>query len=131
MTRKKQDADAAGRPHEVRPASESKARPGRAERDGGSEGPPPRRSRGGRGARGLSGEIGAAVPPDANARARADGAQLRITLVKSGVSQPERQKRTLLGLGLGKMHRTVVRKDTPEIRGMVGKVAHLVRVEEA
>ena len=61
----------------------------------------------------------------------ADGGRLRITLVKSGVSQPQRQKRTLLGLGLGKMHRTVVRKDTPEIRGMVGKVAHLVRVEEA
>ena len=118
MTRKKQDASEAGRPHE-------------AEREGGSGGLPPRRSRGGRGARGSSGGIGAAVPAHANARAAADGAQLRITLVKSGVSQPQRQKRTLLGLGLGKMHRTVVRKDTPEIRGMVGKVAHLVRVEEA
>lgn len=56
--------------------------------------------------------------------------KLRITLVKSGVSQPERQRRTLLGLGLRKMHRTVVKEDTPEIRGMVAKVWHLVRVEE-
>lgn len=56
--------------------------------------------------------------------------QLRITLVKSGVSQPLRQKRTLLGLGLKKMHKTVVKANTPEIRGMVTKVQHLVRVEE-
>ncbi len=56
--------------------------------------------------------------------------QLKITLVKSGVSQPTRQKRTLIGLGLKKMHRTVVKENTPEIRGMVTKVKHLVRVEE-
>jgi large subunit ribosomal protein L30 len=56
--------------------------------------------------------------------------QLRITLVKSGVSQPERQRRTLVGLGLKKMHRTVVKENTPEVRGMVTRVKHLVRVEE-
>jgi large subunit ribosomal protein L30 len=56
--------------------------------------------------------------------------QLKITLTKSGVSQPETQKLTLLGLGLRKMHRTVVRPNTPEIRGMVTKVQHLVTVEE-
>jgi large subunit ribosomal protein L30 len=56
--------------------------------------------------------------------------QLRIRLTKSGVSQPKSQKLTLLGLGLRKMHRAVVRPDTPEIRGMVTKVHHLVTVEE-
>lgn len=56
--------------------------------------------------------------------------QLRITLKKSGVSQPKAQKLVLLGLGLRKMHRPVVREDTPEVRGMVTKVRHLVTVEE-
>lgn len=56
--------------------------------------------------------------------------QLKITLVKSGVSKPERQKRTLLGLGLRKLNRSVVRPDTPEIRGMIQKVWDLVTVEE-
>ncbi|HWP34294.1 MAG TPA: 50S ribosomal protein L30 [Thermodesulfobacteriota bacterium] len=56
--------------------------------------------------------------------------QLRITLVKSGVSQPERQRQTLRGLGLRKLHQTVVKPDRPEIRGMIAKVWHLVRVEE-
>lgn len=56
--------------------------------------------------------------------------RLKITLVRSGVSKPERQRRTLLGLGLRKMNRSVVRPDTPEIRGMVAKVWDLVTVEE-
>jgi large subunit ribosomal protein L30 len=56
--------------------------------------------------------------------------QLKITLTKSGVSQPKAQKLVLLGLGLRKMHRTVVRPDTPQVRGMVTKVRHLVAVEE-
>jgi large subunit ribosomal protein L30 len=56
--------------------------------------------------------------------------QLKITLTKSGISQPKAQKLVLLGLGLRKMHRTVVRPDTPAVRGMVTKVRHLVAVEE-
>lgn len=54
-----------------------------------------------------------------------------VTLVRSGIGQPETQRRTLRGLGLTKMHRTVRLKDTPAIRGMIKKVEHLVRVQEA
>lgn len=56
--------------------------------------------------------------------------QIKVTLVKSGIGRPERQKNTLIGLGLGKLNRAVVREDTPCVRGMVNKVAHLVTVEE-
>ncbi|MBF8250398.1 MAG: rpmD [Deltaproteobacteria bacterium] len=55
--------------------------------------------------------------------------QLKITLVKSGIGRPERQKNTLIGLGLTKINRTVIRDDTPSNRGMVNKVSHLVLVE--
>lgn len=57
-------------------------------------------------------------------------AELKITLVKSGIGQPEKLKGCLLGLGLTKREKCVTLKDTPEIRGMIRKVAHLVRVEE-
>jgi large subunit ribosomal protein L30 len=56
--------------------------------------------------------------------------KIKITLVKSGIGRPERQKKTLAGLGLTKLNRTVLRDDTPSIRGMVNHVSHLVRVEE-
>lgn len=57
--------------------------------------------------------------------------KLKITLKRSGVGRPERQRATLRGLGLTRMHKTVVLKDTPEIRGMVAKVIHLVDVKPA
>jgi large subunit ribosomal protein L30 len=53
---------------------------------------------------------------------------IQVTLVRSGNKRPETQRRTLRGLGLTKMHRTVRLKDTPEIRGMIRKVSHLVKV---
>jgi large subunit ribosomal protein L30 len=56
--------------------------------------------------------------------------RLRITLVKSPVGNRREQKRTVLALGLRKMHQTVELGDTPTIRGMVNKVGHLVTVEE-
>lgn len=56
---------------------------------------------------------------------------LKVTLVKSGIGYNEKQKKTLLGLGLRKMNRPKVLKDTPEIRGMIARVSHLIRVEEA
>jgi len=56
--------------------------------------------------------------------------QLKIELIKSPIGRPETQRKVLRGMGLGKMHKTVYLKDTPEIRGMVGKVSHLVSVEE-
>lgn len=55
--------------------------------------------------------------------------QLKITLIKSGIGRPDRQKKTLIGLGLTKVNRTVVRDDTPSNRGMANKVSHLVTVE--
>ncbi len=55
---------------------------------------------------------------------------LEVTLVRSGITRPERQQRTLRGLGLTRMNRTVTLKDTPAIRGMIRKVIHLVKVVE-
>jgi large subunit ribosomal protein L30 len=56
--------------------------------------------------------------------------KLRITLVKSPIGYEESQKVTVKTLGLRKMNSTVVRQDTPSIRGMINKVVHLVKVEE-
>jgi len=53
-----------------------------------------------------------------------------ITLVKSGIGSTKKVRATLVGLGLTKVYKTITRKDTPEIRGMIAKVQHLVRVEE-
>jgi large subunit ribosomal protein L30 len=55
---------------------------------------------------------------------------LRITLVRSLLGNTERHKATVRSLGLRKMHQTVELTDTPQLRGMVAKVAHMVRVEE-
>ena len=55
---------------------------------------------------------------------------INITQVKSEIGSTKKIRATLVGLGLTKMNKTVTRKDTPEIRGMVYKVQHLVRVEE-
>lgn len=51
--------------------------------------------------------------------------------VKSGIGTTKKIRATLIGLGLTKMNKSVTRKDTPEIQGMLRKVQHLVRVEEA
>ncbi|MBI4632867.1 MAG: 50S ribosomal protein L30 [Deltaproteobacteria bacterium] len=56
--------------------------------------------------------------------------KLKITQSKSYIGRPEAQRKVLRGLGLGKMNRTVLLNDTPEIRGMVLKVIHLVTVTE-
>lgn len=56
--------------------------------------------------------------------------KLKITQVRSGIDRPERQKRTIRALGIRKLHQTVVLTDTPQIRGMIDKVSHLVSVEE-
>jgi large subunit ribosomal protein L30 len=55
---------------------------------------------------------------------------IKITLKKSPINRPEKQKLILKGLGLRKMRQTVERPNTPQIRGMVRKVIHLVDVEE-
>ncbi len=56
--------------------------------------------------------------------------RLKIELIRSSIGRPQAQRDVLLGMGLRKMHRTVYLMDTPEIRGMVRKVSHLVSVEE-
>jgi len=56
--------------------------------------------------------------------------KIKITQIRSIIERPERQKRTIQALGLGKIRRSVVKVDTPQIRGMIAKVQHLVRVEE-
>ncbi len=55
---------------------------------------------------------------------------LKITLVKSLISSPERQKATVRALGLNKVNQTVELADSKVVRGMVAKVIHLVKVEE-
>ena len=58
------------------------------------------------------------------------GKRLHITLAKSPIGYPERQKRTVRALGLRRMRHSVEHEDTPVIRGMITKVQHLVTVEE-
>lgn len=56
--------------------------------------------------------------------------QLKLTLVKSLIGRLEKHKACAIGLGLRKMHQTVVIQDTPSNRGMVEKVSYLLQVEE-
>ncbi|MBI5603670.1 MAG: 50S ribosomal protein L30 [Deltaproteobacteria bacterium] len=55
---------------------------------------------------------------------------IQITLSKSGIGRPPKHRRTLQSLGLTKMNRTITRKDTPELRGMIRQISHLVEVKE-
>ncbi|MBN2645251.1 MAG: 50S ribosomal protein L30 [Desulfuromonadaceae bacterium] len=56
--------------------------------------------------------------------------QIKVTLKKSGIGRNEYFTKVLSGMGLTKLHKTVVLLDTPEIRGMINKVGHMVAVEE-
>jgi large subunit ribosomal protein L30 len=56
--------------------------------------------------------------------------QIKVTLKKSGIGRNEYFTKVLKGLGLTKLHKTVELPDTPEIRGMIRKVAHMVVVED-
>ena len=58
-------------------------------------------------------------------------AKIKVTLVKSAIGRPERQKRTLVALGLKKLKQTIEHDASPTIVGMVNKVQHLVSVTEA
>jgi len=55
---------------------------------------------------------------------------VRITLVHSPIGYSKRHKATVRALGLRRMHQTVEQVDTPTLRGMLAKVAHLVEIEE-
>jgi large subunit ribosomal protein L30 len=56
--------------------------------------------------------------------------KIKITLVKSPIDRPERQKLTVRALGLNKMNSTTEVEATPQILGMIRKVGHLVKVED-
>ena len=56
--------------------------------------------------------------------------KLEIRQIRSAIGRHRRQKLTLRALGVRRMHQTVVHEDTPQIRGMVRKVMHLVEVRE-
>lgn len=58
------------------------------------------------------------------------GGNLRVTLVKSKYGRLESHKACLSGLGIRRMHQTVVVPDTPENRGMINRVSYMIKVEE-
>jgi len=53
---------------------------------------------------------------------------VKIKQIGSPMRRPESQRKILIGLGLNKMHKTVTRQDTPEVRGALAKVPHLVTI---
>lgn len=59
------------------------------------------------------------------------GNTLKIKMVKSEIGRPEKQRKILRGIGLNKLNSSVTLPDTPQIRGMINKVIHLVSVEES
>lgn len=65
----------------------------------------------------------------AKAKAKA-GKTVTVEQIGSPIRRPADQRATLVGLGLNKMHRRRTLEDTPAVRGMIGKVAHLVRIVE-
>ena len=58
-------------------------------------------------------------------------AKLKLTQVRSQIGQSQRHRGTLRALGLGKIGRTAEQEDTPAVKGMLRKVSHLVKVEDA
>ncbi|RLA86136.1 MAG: 50S ribosomal protein L30 [Deltaproteobacteria bacterium] len=57
-------------------------------------------------------------------------AYLKVKLVKSPIGYPKKQREVLRGMGLTRLNKEVLLKDTPSIRGMIRKVSHLVEVRE-
>jgi large subunit ribosomal protein L30 len=60
----------------------------------------------------------------------ANGKTVTVEQIASPNRRPDRQRGTLIGLGLNKLHRRSTLQDTPEVRGMINKISHLVRVVE-
>ena len=58
------------------------------------------------------------------------GKTIVVKQIGSPIRRPEKQRKTLIGLGLNKMHKTRELEDTPSIRGMVNKIPHLVKIIE-
>ncbi|MFT4523894.1 MAG: large subunit ribosomal protein L30 [Bacteroidia bacterium] len=55
-------------------------------------------------------------------------AKIKVKQVRSAINRPQRQKRTIQALGLKKLNQVVEHDDTPAIKGMIAKVAHMVEV---
>lgn len=72
----------------------------------------------------------AAAPKKAEKAAKS-GKTVRVTQIGSPIARRHDQEATLIGLGLNKRHRTRELEDTPAVRGMINKVKHLLRVEDA
>jgi len=60
-----------------------------------------------------------------------DAGKIRVTQIGSPIGRPKIQRANLIGLGLNKLHRSQLLADTPDVRGMILKVHHLVKVEPA
>jgi large subunit ribosomal protein L30 len=56
--------------------------------------------------------------------------KLKITQIRSTIGRIKKQKEIIRALGIGKLYQSVIHKDTPQIRGMIEKVRHLVEVKE-
>ena len=67
----------------------------------------------------------------ASAKKTGSVGKVKVTQVGSPIGRRDDQRRTLVGLGLNKLHRSCVLEDTPAVRGMITKVGHLLRVEKA
>ncbi len=67
----------------------------------------------------------------ASKKGKAKTLMLRIKQVRSGIGCSPKQRLVLKGLGFRKLNQIVLRPDTPEIRGMIAKIPHLVKVIEA
>lgn len=70
-----------------------------------------------------------AISKNKSVKKEIKGPAVVVTQIRSPVGREASQRATLIGLGLNKMHRSRVLEDTPSIRGMILKVAHLVKVE--
>jgi large subunit ribosomal protein L30 len=55
--------------------------------------------------------------------------KLKVTLIRSVINRDQDQKNTIRGLGLTRLHRSVILEDTPAVRGMIQKISHLVHVQ--
>jgi len=62
--------------------------------------------------------------------AQKDKKTIKLKQIGSPIRRPDHQKKTLVGLGLGRMHRVVEVEDTPEVRGAIAKLPHMVAVVE-
>lgn len=62
---------------------------------------------------------------------KTDMAKIKITQVRSAINRTNKQKATLEALGFRKLNQTVEHEETPEIKGMINKVSHMVKVEKA